>query len=83
MTKTTKNYHQCTISNEFSMLNQPQIQQFKKGLQLDWSEQDGFTYKEDLNNMLASLEENAINENMDSMIYEAPAFLSSTIHLIV
>uniref|UniRef100_A0A8B9NXI2 Myosin light chain 12B n=1 Tax=Apteryx owenii TaxID=8824 RepID=A0A8B9NXI2_APTOW len=53
--KTTKKNPQRATSNVFATFDQSQIQEFKEAFNMIDQNRDGFTDKEDLHNMLASL----------------------------
>lgn len=55
-TKTTKKHPKRTTSNVFAMFDQSQIQEFKEAFNMIDQNRDGFIDKEDLHDMLASME---------------------------
>ncbi|CAO2578027.1 Myosin regulatory light polypeptide 9 [Lemmus lemmus] len=65
--KTTKKRPQRATSNVFAMFDQSQIQEFKEAFNMIDQNRDGFIDKEDLHDMLASLD-----EEVDEMYREAP-----------
>uniref|UniRef100_A0A2K5R2J7 Myosin light chain 9 n=1 Tax=Cebus imitator TaxID=2715852 RepID=A0A2K5R2J7_CEBIM len=54
--KTTKKQPQRATSSVFAMFDQSQIQEFKEAFNMIDQNRDGFIDKEDLHDMLASLE---------------------------
>ena len=55
-TKTTKKHPKRTTSNVFAMFDQSQIQEFKEAFNMIDQNRDVFIDKEDLHDMLASME---------------------------
>ncbi|CAO2601014.1 Myosin regulatory light polypeptide 9 [Lemmus lemmus] len=66
-TKTTKKHPECATSNIFAMFDQFQFQEFKESFNMIDQKWDGFTNKEDLYDMLPS-----IDEEVDELSNEAP-----------
>ncbi|ESN90305.1 hypothetical protein HELRODRAFT_96459 [Helobdella robusta] len=68
-------------SNVFSMLNQVQIQEFKEAFNMIDQNRDGFIDKEDLIEVLTSLGKNPSDDQLDSMLQEAPGPINFTMFL--
>jgi len=68
-------------SNVFSMFSQDQIQEFKEAFNMMDQNHDGFIDREDLMEMLTSLGKNPTEEEVNSMIGEAPGPLNFTMFL--
>jgi Ca2+-binding EF-hand superfamily protein len=68
-------------SNVFAMFDQKQIAEFKEAFSMIDHDNDGFIDKEDLKDMLASLGQNAMDEEIDAMINEAPGSINFTMFL--
>ncbi|CAO2623279.1 Myosin regulatory light polypeptide 9 [Lemmus lemmus] len=66
-TKTTTKRPQHATSNVFAMFDQSQIQEIKESFNMIHQNRDGFIDKEDLHDMLASVDEEA-----DELYREAP-----------
>ncbi|KAF3817252.1 hypothetical protein GH733_011652, partial [Mirounga leonina] len=82
-TRTTKKHPQCSTSNVFAMFDQSQIQKFEEAFNVIDQSREGFTDKEDLYAMLASLGKNPTVEHLDAMINEAVGPINFTMFLTV
>ncbi|XP_064234066.1 myosin regulatory light polypeptide 9-like [Aotus nancymaae] len=80
-TKTPKKHPQRTASSVFATFDQSQIQEFKEAFNMTDQNRDGFTDKEGLHAMLASLGRNPTDEYVDAMRNEAPGPISFTMFL--
>ncbi|KAF6016697.1 sqh [Bugula neritina] len=87
----TKKRAQRATSNVFAMFDQAQIQEFKEAFNMIDQNRDGFIDKEDLGDMLASLEmsyydmyasgKNVTDQYLEGMINEAPGAINFTMFL--
>jgi len=79
--KVTKKRAQRATSNVFAMFDQAQIQEFKEAFNMIDQNRDGFIDNEDLKDMLASLGKDPKDDEIDSMIKEAPGPINFTMFL--
>ncbi|XP_047417582.1 myosin regulatory light chain 12B-like [Sciurus carolinensis] len=63
------------------MFDQSQFQEFKEAFNMINQNRDGFTDKEDLHDMLASLGKNPMDAYLDTMMNEAPGPINFTMFL--
>ncbi|XP_054999549.1 myosin regulatory light chain 12B-like [Sorex araneus] len=80
-TKTTKKRAQHATSNVFAMFDQSLIQEFKEALNMIDQNRDGPIDKEDLRDMLSSLQKNPADAHLDAMMNEDPRPINFTMFL--
>jgi Ca2+-binding EF-hand superfamily protein len=68
-------------SNVFAMFDQKQISELKEAFSMIDNDNDGFIDKEDLKDTLYSLGQNPTEEELDSIMSEAPGSLNFTMFL--
>ncbi|XP_022243494.1 myosin regulatory light chain 2-like [Limulus polyphemus] len=79
----TKKRAQRTGSNVFAMFTQHQVQEFKEAFQLIDQDKDGFISKNDLRATFESLGKSVQDDELESMVAEAPGPINFTMFLTI